>query len=165
MLSLNLLTISEYKPVHKQNVTIFTADKSWLPIVSIVPKFMRCEVHFQMYDAEDDHAVPSWCCYDPDTQSDIPFHVPVVFESEPIEGNDKVQKITGWHLASEDELESIKHAPDENERFYYKKEFFFTDDRSGQIDHTDQYNEVLGIIDTKHFNEQLMGNMTNASIN
>lgn len=156
MLSLNILSIKEYQPVHRQKVTIFKADKSWLPIMSIVPKFMQCEVHFQMYDAEDGCPVPTSCCFDPETQSDIPFDTPIRFISEPIPGNNKVYKIVGWEPVTKEGMESLKYHEIEEERFYYKKQFYFTDGRHDQIDQSDQYNEVLGIIDTQHVNDQLM---------
>lgn len=159
MINLNLLTIGEYKPVHGQSVTIFTADRAWSPIIGIEPKYMKCEVHFQMYDADDDCPCMTSCGFDPETQADIPFDVPIRFKTEPIPGKDRLEKIVGWYALSDKAMDLIKNHPDYEEGFYYKKEFFFVGSGDYQIHQSDHGNEVLGIIDTKYLNDQLMENL------
>lgn len=112
MISIDLLSMDEYKPVHGQKVDLYLADKSHVPLVGIYLTTATCEIHYQGFEASDRQQIPSWTSNTPKEMEKIPFNTPFVHVTEPFPDDPEMNKIIGFRLLEEDELKVMGEVAD-----------------------------------------------------
>lgn len=149
MLQIELMTMQEYKPINGDTVDIYLLDRAFPEMTGINLCLARCEVTYQMYDAEDRSPCPSWTSNTDELMEKIPFNTPFAHIT------DEENKLTGFRLL--DEADLVEMSDQGTDSIYWEKRWFFNLGNHKQIHDTDQDNEVLGIMDKHKLAAQLLG--------
>ena len=129
MITFNVLSMTEYKPVNGDTVDLYLCDRSWTPVVGINLVEARCEITYQCYDASDRLPVSSWTSHTDEMMEKIPFNTPFVHISVPIE-NSEMMSIVDFRLLEEHEFEPMKEKAQ-------LEQFYRTVERDLEKDHPD----------------------------
>lgn len=143
MINIQLQTLHEFLPAEGKQVQIFVGVGS-----SVKLKCFTVEFAFQMRDGWDNGWLPTSTCYKNDEwENALPMHTQLKY----------VEKTERWEVMTPGERDALKLLPIErqDECFYYEKVWYFTDGDNGQIDMSDQDNDIVGIIDTRVLAAQL----------
>lgn len=146
MINLQLQTLHEFLPAHGKVVQIFL--RQGLDNDVTLQSYM-VEFAYEMKDAMDDSICTSWVCYQ-NTKWDnaLPMDTPLIWHKD----NDR------YEIATKIQLNHLKALPYEKQEdcFYHKKIWYFTDGENAQIHSNDQENEIVGIIDSRVLDAQLV---------
>ncbi len=146
MINIQLQTLHEFLPAQGKEVQIFV--RAGLGD-AVELKSYKVEFAFQMRDGWDNGWLPTSTCYQNDEwENSLPMRTPLKY----------VKDKNRWEVMSPDERAALKELPYErqDECFYYEKVWYFTGGGMNHIDMSDQDNDIVGIIDSRILDAQLV---------
>jgi hypothetical protein len=115
MINLQIMTMEEYQPINGDVVAIYLLDRRWgLVTAGIDLKMATCNIHYQMFNAEDKSPCPTWTSNSTSEMARIPFNTPF----DHIVGNDGTQ-IVGFRLLKPKELQARAKVAGLNQYYHH----------------------------------------------
>lgn len=114
-MQLNMYPKQDFKPVHDECYVMFVVDDFY---GNVEFRKYRCEVHYNMMDADDGCPLPSSTCYN--GQDELPFDVPLLWNKE----------LCKYEVLTLEQIEARKNHADPEQRFWMEKTWFLSGARS-----------------------------------